>query len=282
MSVPKRHHYVPEMILNGFTDNNGWLHWCRPGVDNNVVRRSRPRELFHEKHLYSTLSEVGIKDPAMELKLSVLEGEAVGVVQAILEQARKGVVPILSSEQKRVWYQFFLMQWRRSPEAQRAVTSDAEAFAMIDDILNDVRRIAPHRKTEIDKLDTQEAKVRILRNVRVDALAKLSSDVMVVLERRGIAVLRITHPNKRFIVGSHPVVKLTMTDCTDLNNTSVELWMPIASDVAVGVGKGNGDVSLFLATDAVPVRQLNEAIAQQSGTIAAASQVLVRSIASPR
>lgn len=29
MSVPKRHHYVPQMILNGFTDSDGWLHWCR-------------------------------------------------------------------------------------------------------------------------------------------------------------------------------------------------------------------------------------------------------------
>ncbi|TIQ74577.1 MAG: DUF4238 domain-containing protein, partial [Mesorhizobium sp.] len=101
MSVPKRHHYVPQMILNGFTDSDGWLHWCRLRERPVTVRRARPLELFPQNHLYSTLSEIGAKDPAMEHALSVLESEAVGVVQSILVPAREGRLPVLTSEQKR-------------------------------------------------------------------------------------------------------------------------------------------------------------------------------------
>lgn len=282
MSVPKRHHYVPQMILNGFTDPEGWLYWCRHREEPDKVRRARPAELFHKNHLYSTLSASGIKNPTMEHALSLLESEAVGVVHAILGSARMGKVPVLSPEQKRIWYLFFLMQWRRTPETQRSNTSDTEALRMVEDILDELRVAAPHRLAQIEKLATPEAKARTVRNVRVQTLEQVSPQVMSVLERRGIAVLRIANPNKSFIIGSRPVVKLTMPGRTDLNDTAVEMWLPIASDISVGVGTGDGGVSLHLAVDVATVRQLNEAIAKQSGTIAAGSATLVRSIANAR
>lgn len=282
MSVPKRHHYVPRMLLSGFTDSEGWLYWCRHRDDAKTIRRARPAELFHKNHLYSTLSESGIKDPMIENALSVLESEAVGVLQAILGSARSGKVPVLSPEHKRLWYRFFLMQWRRTPETQHSNTSDAEALLMVEEIIDDLRAAAPHRLAEIDKLATPEAKARTVRNVRVQTLMQSSAEVMSVLERRGIAVLRIAKPNKSFIVGSRPVVKLTTPGRADLNDTAVEMWLPIASDIAVGVGRGDGGVSLHLAMDGAPVRQLNESIARQSGTIAAGSEALVRSIADAR
>jgi hypothetical protein len=282
MSVPKRHHYVPQMILKGFADPNGWLHWCRHNERPSTVRRARPAELFHHNHLYSTVSGSGIKDPAMEHTLSVLESEAVRVVQSILKQTRQGEVAVLSPEQKRVWYLFFLTQWRRAPETQSANTSDAEALRMVDRILDELRAAVPERRDEIEALATSEAKARTVRNVRVQTLAQLSAEVMGVLERRGIAVLRISKSNKSFLIGSRPVVKLTVRDRTDLNDPSVEMWLPIASDIAVGVGRGDGDVSLHYTIDERPVRQLNMAVAKQSRTIAAGSAALVRSIANAR
>ncbi|RVD67160.1 hypothetical protein EN751_38275 [Mesorhizobium sp. M4A.F.Ca.ET.029.04.2.1] len=105
---------------------------------------------------------------------------------------------------------------------------------------------------------------------------------MRVLERRGIAILRIVQPKKSFIVGSRPVVKLTAPNRTDLNDPTVEMWLPIASDVAVGAGQGDGKISLHDTVDERPVRQLNIAIAGQSGTIAAGSAALVKSIANAR
>lgn len=282
MSVPKRHHYVPRMILNGFTDPGGWLHWCRRTDSAGTIRRARPAELFHKKHLYSTLSDSGIKDPAMELALSTLESDAVSVVQDILRQPRANTVPVLSAEQKRVWYEFFLMQWRRTPETQHSSTSDLEAHRMIEEIIDELRVAEPHRVAEIEKFATPETMARTLRNVRVQTLVQFSAEVLSVIERRGIAVLRITKPNKSFIIGSRPVVKLTMPGRTDLNDTAVEMWLPIASDVAVGVGQGDGGVSLHLAEDSSPVRQLNLSIAKQSEIVAAGSAELVRSITRAR
>ncbi len=282
MPVPKRHHYVPQMILNGFTDRDGWLHWCRHREAPNVVRRARPVELFHTKHLYSTVSESGIKDPAMEHALAVLESEAVGVIQSIVEPTRRGEVPVLTDEQKNLWYMFFLMQWRRTPENQLSCTTDAEAMRMMDEILDDLRIIAPHRLVEIAALDTKEAKMRTIRNVRVQSLIGFRANVMDVLKRRGIGIVHVTRRNKQFIVGSRPVVKLTSPGRTDLNDLKVEMWMPVAADVAVGVGQGDGGITLFHTENDVPIRQLNLAIASQSATIAAGSVALVRSIASAR
>lgn len=102
------------------------------------------------------------------------------------------------------------------------------------------------------------------------------------LERRGITILTVTRPNKRFIIGSRPVVKLTKRGRTDLSDRNVEMWLPIAADVAVGAGRGDGGISLFHVDDGAVIRHLNLAIASQSRTIAASSATLVRSIANAR
>ena len=281
MSVPKRHHFVPQMILNGFTDEGGWLHWCRreqPGV----IRRARPAELFHRNHLYSTVSESGIKDAAMERFLSVLESAAVHVIDAIARAARAGRCPELCADQRLIWRLFFLLQWRRAPETQRANTSDEEADRMVREILDRLRVEAPHMAEEIERFDTEEARTRTVRNVRVQTLIRFSAEVMGVLERRGMAVARLVRPGKALVVGSRPVVKLTSPGRTDLSDPGVEMWLPITSDVVVGVGRGDGGVSLHAIEDDRFVRHLNLAIARQSGTIAARSAALVRSVSNPR
>lgn len=279
MSVPKRHHFVPQMILNGFTDPGGWLHWCRHREDRTLIRPARPAELFLQNHLYSTLLASGIKDPAMERFLAVLESEAVGVVQSIIEQGRRGIVPKLTDEQKQIWYLFFSMQWRRTPETQRSSMSDDEAMRMIDENIERLRLTLPDRIDVIEALALPDAKARVVRNVRIGTLVQFSAEVMGVLVRRGIGVLHNRRARKSFIIGSRPVVKLTMPGRTDLNETGVEMWLPIASDIAVGVGLGGGNVTLHHLDDEWPIRQLNPAIAGQSGTIAAGAKALVRSIA---
>ncbi len=242
----------------------------------------RARELFHKKHLYSTVSESGIKDPAVEHELALLESDAAWVARAILEPTRCGQVPVLSKAQKDIWYWFFLMQWRRTPENQRSCTSDAEASRMIDETLHDMRLIAPDRVDEIAAFSNPEVKARIIRNVRAQSLFGFRANVIDVLERRGIGVIRITRPNKQFIIGSRLVVKLTSFGRSDLNDPKVEMWLPIAADVAVGVGRGDGGINLFQTENDALIRQLNLAIASQSETIAAGSAALVRSIASAR
>ena len=40
MNQPKRHHYVPDMLLKRFVDDDGWLHCCWRGTD---PFRGRPK-----------------------------------------------------------------------------------------------------------------------------------------------------------------------------------------------------------------------------------------------
>lgn len=282
MSIPKRHHFVPQMILKDFADPEGWLYWCRHRNEPGKVQRGRSSELFHKNHLYSTMSESGAKDPAIEQALGLLESAAFGVVQAILEAARRGTVPALSHAQKQLWYTFFLMQWRRTPENQLSCTSDDAANSMIEAILNDLRHVAPDRLDEISRFATPESKARTIRNVRVQSLLGFRAEVMGVLQRRGIAVLRITRPGKQFIIGSRPVIKLTRPGQTDLKDPKVEMWLPIAADVAVGAGRGDEGICLIDTDDGRMIRHLNMSIASQSAMIAAGSATLVRSVSNAR
>jgi len=269
------------MLLNGFTDADGWLHWCRLDQPDIVVRPARPLELFQKKHLYSIITAGGGKDPSIEIGLSKLETDTVPVLQQIADSARANQVPELSDYQKSIWYQFFSMQWRRTPETQQISASDEDIAAMFDDSVQNLRKVFPERTAEIDALDTPAGRERTIRNVRAQSLTRFSESVIGVLQRRGITILRIRKPNKSFIVGSRPVVKLTVAGQSDLTNPIVEMWLPIASDIAVGVGNGTGATSLLFLDDERPIRQLNLAIAQQSRIIAARSPQLVTSIASP-
>ncbi|WP_272873181.1 DUF4238 domain-containing protein [Sphingomonas arenae] len=282
MPTSKRHHFVPQMILNGFTDQEGWLHWCRPADRPIVVRPSRPLELFYQKHLYSTVSEQGIKDPAVELELSRFETDAARVVHKIVQAAMREEIPRLSKDDEQVWHAFLHLQWRRTPEAQMAACSDTELLQMLEETCDEMRQLLPGRAAEVEALSSPEAKARMVRNVRVEALRRVSGAVAGILARRGVSVLLIRKRHKKFIIGSRPVVKITPKGKTDLNDPEVELWMPIASQVAAGAGVGDGGISLWFLDDDRPIRQLNETIAAQSSIIAAASADLVRSVARPR
>jgi hypothetical protein len=279
--LPKRQHYVPQMLLEEFTDTEGWLHWCRLDADDTTVRPARPLELFQKKHLYSIISGTGEKNPGIELQLSRLESDTRPVIRRIVENVRTGRVPELTPAEKHIWYNFFLMQWRRTPEAQQSAASDEDMRAMFDETVAELRSAFPARRAEIDALDTPANRARSIRNARAESVLESGESVIEVLERRGISVLRVTNPGKSFIVGSRPVVKLSVAGQSDLSNPIVEMWLPVASDVAVGVGDATGLITLY-PVDQHGVRRLNVATAMQSGVIAGRSPQLVRSIAARR
>lgn len=278
---PKRHHYVPQMLLNGFTDPEGWLHWCRLGGNDKSVRRARPLELFQKKHLYSVISKAGDKDLRIERELSQIEGDAGQVVKRIAESVRAGRVPDLTPAEKHIWYNFFLLQWRRTPEAQQSAASDVDMLAMFDETIAELRAAFPERGAEIDALDTPDGRARAVRNARAESVLGLNEEVVEVLQRRDISILRVERPNKSFIVGSRPVVKLSVAGQSNLANPIVEMWLPIASDIAVGVGDATGQTNLYPANDHA-VRRLNILTAMQSQVIAARSPELIRSVATRR
>lgn len=94
MSVPKRHHLLPAFYLHGFCDKD--LHQkedhenrpnrCRVWIYDRTqdsVRVGGVANVAVEKHFYSADIPGGGRDPEPEQKLSVLEGEAARIIQAL-------------------------------------------------------------------------------------------------------------------------------------------------------------------------------------------------------
>jgi len=278
--TPKRHHFVPRMLQKRFVDPSGWLHAYTRSQPWRDVYRSRPENLFVQGHLYSEITPEGRRRPVMERRLGVIEDAADAVVNKIVLAARAGAPPQLTTWELDLWYLFMTLQWKRVPDLHQDVTTDADALEIFTSILADVRAALPQFSQALDRMAEPPLRNRMIHNARVSSLS-VSVDIMDALRSRGLAVLHIASPAKQFVLASRPVLKLTSPGKTHLRHPECEVWLPVASDVAVGLGRGRGEISLHsIGPD--DVRYLNLASAQQSTTICSASPALVRSLSRPR
>jgi hypothetical protein len=103
--------------------------------------------------------------------------------------------------------------------------------------------------------------------------------VLEVLSKRGIAIGIISGDSKSFIIGDHPLARMGLTGRLDHSQT--EVWLPIASDVAITPWGAAGHEQL-ISLNVTSIRRINEIIFQQSNTVAARSDRLLRSLAALR
>lgn len=282
MTKPIRHHFIPQMIIRNFVDEHGWVHGWDQARPARGVFRSRPENVFFEKHLYSLFDRDGTLVPAAEADLSRLEGAVGPIIQKLIRAARSYTLPTLSADERAWWDLFFFIQWKRVPEQQRTSMTDGDLMAMFDATTARLLRTHPERREEIEALALPEKRAQMLKNVRVGALIDSGTQVPKVLASRGLALLTIPGAKRSFVLGSRPVVKMGIRGATDLNDERSEVWLPIAPDVAVGPGKRDQWEQIFPLTEAKPIRELNEATWSQSSMVVAKSPDLVRSLASPR
>jgi len=275
---PKRHHYVPEVILKRFTDDSDWLHLF--SKRNKRTRPTRIRNAFCEGHLYSEELADGGKDSKVEHDLSWLEG-VIGPILAKLEIAGgSGINPNLTAIELLTWRFFFVVQWRRVPDLHKTVTTDEESSAILNEILDEMSVRFPDRSAEIFAFREPEAVRRTVRNARISGVAEVSDRVMDAISSRGLAILAITAPTKALIVGSRPVIQLGFGDGLNLVDEATEMWLPISSKVAVGLGRRNQREIVYSLDDHAAIRRLNLAIARQSTEFASHSAALTSSIVS--
>ena len=278
---PRSHHYVQAAVLRRFTDVDGWLHAVRPADCNAKVFRKRPEELFKKRDLYTVKRSEGPADHRMETALSRFEGESDRVMARIVEAARAGEVPSLGADEEATWLRFLFLQWKRVPDLHLTITTPEEADTLLDEVFAEAREQFPDRGAELDRLSQPAERARTLKNARVDGLRGMSIEVFDAMRSRGLGIVRITRPDKRFIIGSRPVVKLTHPGKTDLRHPECELWLPIASDVMVGLGRGQGTETL-VDCSSENIRHTNLAIAHQSTMFASGSAALTWSLAKSR
>lgn len=243
-----------------------------------AIRPTRINNAFKKSHLYSQLSEAGEKDPVVEIELGKLEHQADPILDKIVEAARCDRLPSLTASESDTWYRFFLVQWKRVPDLHQEIASDEMAHRMLAEINEELRAAYPDKAAEIDALSLPEQASRTVRNTRIRAILQASPRITQLLRARGIRILRHRVPTKAFIVGSRPVIQMGFKEGLTLFNSETEMWLPVSSDVLVGVGAGAPTELRYLDSER-PIRSLNEAIVRQSTSFGCCSPRLVRSLA---
>ncbi|MBI5131486.1 MAG: DUF4238 domain-containing protein [Rhodopseudomonas palustris] len=90
MSVPKRHHFVPEMLQKSFVDEAGLLHFYNQRTPEMGVQSTKPGNLHVRTHLYSKILPDGTKDVALELRYAALEGVTEPIFGQLISASVRG------------------------------------------------------------------------------------------------------------------------------------------------------------------------------------------------
>ena len=275
MSDPKRHHYVPQVLLENFTDSDGWLHICNKS--SLKAYRTRCDKAFVRKHYYSETDSFGSRDSKMELYLAEIEGKIAPVLSKLIRSSKSSENPRLNSNEKALWDKFLLLQYRRVPDLRDA-KSKKNALKNYEQITNRLKLKFPAKVSEIEKFETDSEKLRMIDNAYVKMLELRFGKAEKVLASRGIILLKSAQ-KKQFIIGSRPVIQMNMGDGKTLVDNFSEMWLPISSSLTVGVGT-QWEKEKILELGHTGMRYFNEAIARNSSEFASASSKLTASLMS--
>jgi Protein of unknown function (DUF4238) len=173
MTKPKRHHYVPQFLQAPFTGSDGKLFVHRKGTSAGEIFTAGPKDVFLERHLYSSVETNGARIPTQETAYSVLDGAASPIVRKLIDAADLVTLPCLSKEERETWDLFFYQQIKRVP-GMIAYLEATRSFAdRYKDILADfeAKLGRPLTKAELDEFNSPEFKARVRQNAIVKALA---------------------------------------------------------------------------------------------------------------
>ena len=278
MSRPKRHHYVAQMHSKRFAGPDGILYVYDKRFPDKCVQKRTPRNLFVEGDFFTQFDDKGAKDTSVETEfLARLEGKASPVIEKIVTSARRGHPPNLSSDEKDIWVKFSYVQIKRAPETREKYKEE-----VFQDVLREIDFIGRYRQftdRELSILNDEETMERLWRNGIIhNVRMRFEKGVYEILseKRIGVAVIRKPKPKRSFVIGSNPVVKMSRPERSHLADPTVELWLPIARDVAVTPCPGKGDKVVSVKDR--HIESINRSIFQQSTVIAGCSRELIESL----
>ncbi len=280
MSDPKRHHYVPQMLQNNFVGADGLLWAFDSRAEKQGLIHTRPGNLLVQGHLYSHVNSDGTHDVSLEKAYSLLEDSAAQVIRKAIDSVRRRTTPKLTPHERQTWDMFFYQHFRRVPDFQTTLLTGEDTILEIEKLLKEFHTtVRPLLQNEVSAFLRPATVKRTLQNVRVAHLSQQSDSILSTLKQRGVAFIRVADGRKAFILGSRPVVKLTPPGESHVLHPSVEMWLPVASDVMIGLGQiGGGEI--YVEIDSWRVRHVNQSIAKQSSQIAARSELLIKSLQS--
>ena len=281
MSIPKDQHYIPRMLLKHFTDKEGLLYVFDKSRPDKGVRKRDPKNLFYKRHLYTQVAGDGTRDASVETDfLTPIENSASPVIEKIVSAARMKSVPELSEFEWRSFVKFFYYQLMRLP----AVRDDFvdEVSEELTSFLDAESRVRPLNDYEQALLTEDDARERHLKNASVNTLrgSPVGNETIekIVKGSLCVAVVKRPKPYRSFVVGDFPFHSLKDHNRLYFDNREIEIWLPLASDVAVALTPGRFD-KLKVMKDRKR-EALNQDILDQSTLIAGCSRGLMEFVRS--
>ena len=275
---------TPAFLLKNFTADDGYLYVFDRRAPERGVFRAEPKSVFAEKHLYSRIGKDGTRDPQLEIEFAELESRAAPLIrERIIDQIRSGKNVKLDSVERHILYLFWYVQWKRPPDFHEHLFDEGEFNRIVEESLNHFESLArPLTENERENFSDPETRSKMLKNARLDALRMITPGVIDVLKQVGVNFVQIERMNRSFIIGSNPVVKLTTNRHKTPGQPEVEVWFPVAHDIAMLWFGTNKDIRTKPITEDRHIRFLNEMVARQSRRIAGRSKRLVQSLIDPR
>jgi len=281
--IPKRHHYIPEMLQKRFVNDSGGLWFYSKERPDRGIVATKPGNVFVEGHLYSSVEADGSKNPALELHYSKVESLTDPIIEKMVLSARSRRVPSLSPTELEIWNHFFFYQQKRVPDFFGEIEDIKNFSDRIEEVLASLeaeigRPIPAHLRQQVTDEDAVE---RLKKNAIVGSLFDPATMVMEVLQARGLVIAVPRRETKSFVLGSNPMARMGTRNGSSLGNPEVELWLPIAQDVAVTPYGRPGEVRIIVLED-FQIRKVNQGIFGRSTMMASGSKDLIESLRAPR
>lgn len=275
-NLPKRHHFVPQMLQRRFAGDDGRLFFADSRNRAAGALAASPANLLAETHLYTRTRPDGSRDVTLENRYSRLESAISPLLDEITSLVLKGITPIIDARTKRWLCVFIYEQWRRVPDMHNRIMPPKETEAKLHEAIDDYEtrfgKLPPEKRAE--QL-TPEAVAEFRQNARVTALMRSSKRIVDVLNAKGI-FFGYCRPRTSFILGSSPVVKIAVKS-NQLDHELTEVWLPIHPNIVVAAAGRNGHSGIKEISNR-RVREFNIVVARKSSAIVGRSEALINSL----
>nr|WP_246681733.1 DUF4238 domain-containing protein [Methylobacterium sp. L1A1] len=205
MSKPRKHHYVPEMLQRQFADPDGHMWFFDKTEAAFGVRRRPIARLLRELHLYTTVAPDGTRDTKTETELSKIESKAGPILEQIIQRARNGEAPQLTSSEREIVSLFLIAQLRRAPEFFDEAIKHRDIKERLTDVLRRLEESRGQIPAEMKRqLFDPPNLARMQSNLFAGGAAEPLFFSIEGMMLRGFTASIITDPNFSFINRQQP------------------------------------------------------------------------------
>lgn len=280
---PRRHHYIPEMLLRNFCDGEGVL-WVGDKKRGKCYSAT-PKNIFVESNLYSNYDySRGTDSYEYEQALSKIESKAKPAISSVIEKVRGELNPRLESKLDKCLKEFVIAMARRTPESQARVFGEVDRSyeEVFDSVVKDFLKDAGHDAPEQEWFDRDPRVLKLKQTMKANHSANFAAGEHHILQEElkrfsretgwGFALIEL--PKRSFVIGSHGLT--VMQEGTSLGGN----WLPISHDVAIQVTvfPDRGFKLCLDHKNESIIKSINRATTAQSDIIAGRSEALVRSL----